>query len=160
MAVLMRLAHGRFVNQDAKALAYGNGEKPIDRRQHLWVEHKAQKIVPNIVMNAHGCFLQNDIGCRGRQLEAGCKRNGANRTMRGDRDIIGFGHGGNPPTFAQAAGMAQIRLDDIHTAFFQKRLKVPARIEPFPERNWRAALRCKQVQTFGILTQYRLFHEQ
>jgi hypothetical protein len=55
--------------------------------------------------------------------------------MRRHCDIVGLRHRRYPPAFRYAAGMTQIRLDDVDAACLQERLEVPSAEQPLAERD-------------------------
>ena len=49
--------------------------------------------------------------------------------------VAGLGHGGDLLDLGQAAGMGQVRLDDVHAAGAQQTLEVPAGVKPLAGGN-------------------------
>lgn len=69
------------------------------------------------------------------------------------------GHGGDLLDLGQAAGMGQIRLDDIHAAGAQQALEVPAGVEPFAGGDGDVAGRSDFREVLHVLAQNGLFQE-
>ena len=101
-------------------------QEAIDRGQHLGIGDEFEQVVPDVVVNAEAHLLDRDIGGVGRDLEAGGERQRPQRAMRRHRHVIGLGHRRDPAAFADAAGVAEIGLDDVHRAALEERLEVPA----------------------------------
>jgi hypothetical protein len=66
-------------------------------------------------------------------LQGGGERDGAQRAVRGDRDVEGLGHRGDLAGLQYASGVREIGLHDIHVAVDQHPLEVPAGIQPLAQ---------------------------
>ena len=111
-------------------------------------------------MDAERHLLHHEIGRAIGELQARRKRERTERAMRRDRDVVGFRHRGDPADFGNPAGMAEIGLDDIDGGQLEKPLEVPARIEPFAERDRDMRLSGDLRERLGILRGQRLLDEQ
>ena len=54
--------------------------------------------------------------------------------MRGEGDIVGFGHGCYAFEFGDAAAVRNVGLDDVDAGVGEELLEVPAGVEAFSQR--------------------------
>ncbi len=66
-------------------------------------------------------------------LQARRQRDGTQRTVRRERDIVRLGHGGYPSHFGDAAAVRDVRLDDVDAVVFEEAFEVPAAVEALAE---------------------------
>ena len=124
--LLMRFAHRLFVDGDPETGLGGDRQEAIDRRQHVGIGDEVEQIVADIVVDAERHFLNRDIGRAGGELQAAGQRERTERAMRGDRNVIGFGDGGDLAALEQPARVTEVGLDNVDRPAFEKRLEVPA----------------------------------
>src|SRR5690242_13089490 len=88
---LVRVPHGGLVDLDAEPWPFRNRQIAVDWRQRLLVQTEIEEVVPaRIVVDAETDFLDRMVGGAGGDLQAGAERERPERTVRRDRDVIGF----------------------------------------------------------------------
>ena len=111
-------------------------------------------------MNAEALLLDERVVTGRIDLQAGGERDGAERAVQGERDVVGLRHGGDLLALGDAARVGEVGLDDVDVPVHQKALEVPAREHALAE--WRSESRCRPrdiAQRFDVLGQHRLLDE-
>ena len=80
--------------------------------------------------------------------------------MRRNCDVISLGHRGDLAHLEDAAGMAEIGLDDVDHALLEEGLELPAAVKPLAEGDRRGRVRRDLGKTVHVLGQQRLLDEQ
>ena len=75
-------------------------------------------------MDADALLLDHGVVAGGVHVQAAGQSDGAQRAVGSQGNVVGFGHGGDLLDLGQAAGVAQVGLDDVHTAGLQQALEV------------------------------------
>jgi len=88
-----------------------------------------QQIIALVVVDAQALLLDESVVRHRIDLQTSGQRYRAERAVQRKGDVVGFGHGGDLAGFGDAAGVRDIRLDDVDIAFAENSLEIPARIE-------------------------------
>src|SRR5699024_10021825 len=119
------LADVIFVDFYADPRLVWNLHMPVRILEYRRVFDVIQYVVPLVVVDAEALFLDDGVMASRINLQARCQCNRPERTMRCSSDIKGFGHRYDLLAFRDAAGMRQIRLDDVSRAVLQECLELP-----------------------------------
>ena len=147
---------GRFVHLDAQARLLRRQHVAVDDCQRLDNElcHRER----HIVRVNH--LLDDEIGRRKVNMDAGCRRDRTIGVVRGETGVIDFSHRGDAANLADAAGVTGVRLQQAGRARFEDLAKAPAGKEPLPRCN--GDVRCPGDLRHGrrIFRLNRLLHEK
>ncbi|MCY1223000.1 hypothetical protein D9M72_351090 [compost metagenome] len=75
-----------------------------------------EDVVARIVMDAQALLLDEGVVADGVDLKAGGERDRSERAMRRQCHVVGFRHRRDLAALGDAAGMRQIRLQDVDIA--------------------------------------------
>src|SRR5439155_18326863 len=106
-----------FVQLDAEAGAGRQFDIPI---------HHLERI-PDVTLAQAHLLLAQEIGNRGRDLQARGERNGAGRVVWGNGGEVGFSHSGDKAHFGDASRVTQVRLQDRSRALLEDLPESPFR---------------------------------
>src|SRR5919202_363740 len=111
-------------------------------------------------MNPQALLLDDDIRRRCAHLETRSERDWPQGAVRRDRDVVCFGHRRDLADFRDAAGMGEIRLDDVDIAVLQNLLEIPARKHSLAGRDRYRRMSGNLTQRLVVLRQDRLLDEE
>ena len=110
-------------------------------------------------MNADALLLNYRIIAGGIHIQAGGQGYRSQRAVGRESHIVGLCHRRDFFHLRNAAGMGQVRLNNIHAARMQKAFEIPPGIQAFPCGNGDIA-RCRYLcKGFHIFTQNRLLQK-
>ena len=106
-----------FVDGDAEAGLCGQGAVAVGD----WWQGFGEQVCVFVV----AALLDEEVGDGSGDLKTCGKRTGALGVVRGQRRVVGLGHAGDDLQFGDAAGIANVRLEDVGGAFFENFLEPP-----------------------------------
>lgn len=110
-------------------------------------------------MDANALLLNDGVVAGGVHIQAAGQRDGAKGTVGRQRHIVSLRHGGNFLHLGQAAGVAQVGLDDIHAAGLQKALEIILGKQALTGGNGDVARGGDFFKAFHVFAQDRLLDE-
>src|ERR1017187_6900973 len=91
-------------------------------------------------MHGQALFLDEGVVAHGIELKVGGQSDRPQRTVQSEGDVVTLRHGGDLAGLGDAACVGRVGLDDVHAAFAEDSLEVPAREEALAEGNGSAAM--------------------
>ena len=106
-----------FVDGDAETGIRGQGSMAVGDRCQGFSEQVCVFVV--------AALLDEKVGDGSGDLQTRGERTGTLGVVRGQRRVVGLGHAGDDLQFGDAAGIANIRLEDVGGALFENFLEPP-----------------------------------
>ena len=118
-----------------------------------------EQVAALIVMDPQALFLNKGVVADGVNLQAGSQSDRTQWTMRGQSDVVCFRHSGDLPALGYAAGMGEIRLDNIHRTAFKHPFEVEAAEQPLSSGDRDIAVPADLDHLLQVLGEDRFLYE-